>query len=78
MMRNYYAHNKNKSFISTWASRINQSMSKLKSEEYYNLLWYTRTGEYPRYGHICVIYRFYKNLKYRRKFIKTYIKNRGV
>lgn len=50
--------------------RSPMTMSDMKYYEYSDLLRYIHLKLEPRFGYCIVIYRFYKNMKYRKTFIR--------
>lgn len=46
------------------------NMSDMKYYEYRKLRWYIRSGDVNPYGFCIALNRFYKNLKYRKTFIR--------
>lgn len=59
--------------------RNSMNMSDMKYHEYHKLNWYINTGDINPYGYCIALYRFYKNLKYRKRYITLYkkMKNSG-
>ncbi len=55
--------------------RIGTNMSLLKGEEYAKLCWYIYDGFINPYGYCIALYRFYKNLKYRKTYVYGLTKN---
>ena len=54
------------------------NMSDRKHDEYFKLRWYILTdGDIISYGYVLALYRFYKNMKYRKRYIKLYKKMKG-
>ena len=62
---------KNRCFIS---GRSIMTMSDMKCSEYNYLRRYIKFEYKPRFGYRVAIDRFYKNLKYRKRFIILYKK----
>jgi len=50
--------------------RSPMNMSDMKYYEYRKLRWYIYSGEVNPYGFCIALERFYKNLKYRKMFIR--------
>ena len=58
--------------------RSSMNMSEQKYDEYFKLRWYILSdGDVNIYGYISALYRFYKNMKYRKRYIKLYKKMKG-
>lgn len=54
--------------------RSPMNMGDMKYYEYSDLRRYINLNIKPHFGYCIVIYRFYKNLKYRKRFISLYKK----
>ena len=77
--RGFYVNLKNKKVTGTLLKgRIGKNMSVLKIYEYRDLLWYLHFNEFQKYGLLLPIYRFHKNLKYRKPIIKRWEKDSGT
>ena len=53
------------------------NMGDMKYYEYNNLRIYIHLNLEPRFGYCIAIYRFYKNMKYRKTFIRLMNKNKA-
>lgn len=58
--------------MNNFNGRTSKNMGNLKYEEYCKLTRYLIFGFKPHFGKALVIYRFYKNLKYRKKWIRDW------
>lgn len=74
--RGYYRkmreHDKKYRYLVGGRSPMN--MGDMKYYEYYKLRWYIYSGDVNPYGFCIALERFYKNLKYRKKFIMLHKK----
>lgn len=57
--------------------RSPMNMGDMKYYEYSNLLRYINLELKPHFGYCVALYRFYKNLKYRKRYIILYKKARN-
>lgn len=57
--------------------RSPMNMGDMKYYEYKNLLQYIHFNWEPHCGYCIAIYRFYKNMKYRKTFIRLMNKNKA-
>jgi len=57
--------------------RSPMNMGDMKYYEYADLLRYIHLKLEPHFGYCIVIYRFYKNMKYRKTFIRLMNKNKA-
>ena len=55
--------------------RVGINMSSLKDEEYKKLRQYLYTGFINPYGSYIALCRFYKNIKYRKKYVYSLVRN---
>ena len=65
-------HDKKYRYLVGGRSPLN--MSDMKYYEYSKLHWYINTGHVNPFGYCIALDRFYKNLKYRKRYIKLYKK----
>ena len=56
------------------SGRSPMNMSDIKYTEYIKLLHYINLGLKPHFGYCVALHRFYKNMKYRKRFISLYKK----
>lgn len=68
-------HKKSKKHASLVNGRIGINMSLLKIDEYTKLRWYVYNGFINPYGSCITLYRFYKNIKYRKRYVYNLSKN---
>lgn len=61
-------HDKKRRYLVGGISLV--TMSDMKYYEYKDLLQYLHFGWKPKYGYCIAEYRFYKNMKYRKTFIR--------
>ena len=66
--RNAREHDKKYRHLVSGRSPMN--MSDMKYYEYRKLRWYVHSGDVNPYGFCIALNRFYKNLKYRKTFIR--------
>ena len=57
--------------------RSPMNMSDVKYTEYLKLLHYINLGLKPHFGYCVALHRFYKNLKYRKRYIILYKKTQN-
>jgi hypothetical protein len=57
--------------------RSPMNMGDMKYYEYSKLRWYIHSGDVNPYGFCIALNRFYKNLKYRKTFIRLMNKNKA-
>ena len=78
--RGYYrkAREHDKKYRYLVGGRSPMNMSERKYDEYFKLRWYVLSdGDVIIYGYIPALYRFHKNMKYRKRYIELYKKMKG-
>lgn len=79
MRHGYYrkAREYDKKYRHLVGGRSPMNMGDMKYYEYNNLRIYIHLNLEPRFGYCIAIYRFYKNMKYRKTFIRLVNKNKA-
>jgi len=76
--RGYWKNRKRKLNPKLVNGRVASNMSFLKTEEYKKLWYYIYFHDINPYGYAIATERLYKNLKYRKRYIKLIQSNKNI